>query len=137
MFSQINNENEIINCLNFIESYTIYSNGNIKTIDKNICDFKKLTQNIKNLFLNARVMPAFGVSLHNDTISALQSDSWLEINFCKELNINDLPFNSLLFKLEETYGINLIRKHNNKYDGRCIYLDFLEKVDLNHIISTT
>ena len=134
MYSQINNENEIINCLDFIESYTIYSNGNIKTIDKNNYDFKKLTQNIKNLFLNARVMPAFGVSLHNDTISALQSASWLEINFCKELNINDLPFNSLLFKLEETYGINLIRKHNIKYDGRCIYLDFMEKVDLYFLL---
>jgi hypothetical protein len=33
----------------------------------------------------------------------MQTDTWLEIDFNTEQTINDLPFTSLLFKLEETY----------------------------------
>ncbi len=135
MYNQIANTNEIANCLDFVENYTIHLNGKIKKIDKNNKDFQDLTQNLENLFLNARVMPAFGVSLHDDTLLALETDTWLEINFENEQKINDLPFSSLLIKLEESYGTNLIRKYNNRYDGRCIYLDFMEKVDLTKVIA--
>jgi len=80
-------------------------------------------------------MPALGVSIHEFTTNELQNDNWLEINFESELQIDDLPFTSLLFKLEETGGINLIRKHNNKYDGRCLYLNLEKTTDLISVIS--
>ena len=135
MFNQIVNTNEMVNCLVFVESYTIYSNGKIEHIVKNDKNFKHLTQNLKELFFDARIMPAFGVSLHNDTINAIKTDTWLEINFLSEQKINDLPFTSLLFKVEETYGINLIRKYNNKYEGRCIFFDLINQFDLQVIIN--
>ena len=134
MFSQIDNTNSFTEIMKNIESFNIYKNGTKQKINKNNKNFELITEKLAENFSQARIMPAFGVSLHNDTIQALQNNIWLEINFNTEQTLNDLSFSSLLFKLEETYGINLIRKYNNSYSGRCIYLDFMQQMDLTNII---
>ena len=134
MFSQIDNTNSFTEIMKNIESFNIYKNGTKQKINKNNKNFELITEKLAEIFSQARIMPAFGVSLHNDTIQALQNNIWLEINFNTEQTLNDLPFSSLLFKLEKTYGINLIRKYNNSYSGRCIYLDFMQQMDLTNII---
>ena len=79
-------------------------------------------------------MPAFGVSLHAETLNELKNDNWIKINFNKQIIVNELPFVSLIFKLEKTSGFNLIRFHNEKYEGRCFYLDLCEELDLLELI---
>ena len=79
-------------------------------------------------------MPAFGVSVHNETLNAINSGSWLQVNFEKELSENQLSFTSLIFKLEKTGGINLIRKYKGLYEGRCIFLDFFQEIDLKEML---
>lgn len=130
MFIQNDYSDSMIDCLNYIDSFFIFENGKRKEIKKANVEFDIIYNKIENLFYNSHLMPAFGVSLHNETLNAIKCESWLQINFSKEMIKNDLPFNALIFKLEETSGINLIRLHNKKYDGRCIYLDFNEKTDL-------
>lgn len=134
MFNQIDNSNNIYECLQNVESFNLYLNGKKELVLKSNKQFKIILSNLKELFEQARVMPAFGVSFHDEMLNALQTDTWLEINFSTEQIVNDLNFSSLIFKLEETYGTNLIRKQNNKYDGRCIYLDFIEKVNLKNLL---
>ncbi len=84
-------------------------------------------ENVINEFLticeDARDMPAYGVSLHNETAEAKKQGLWLELAFDSEQVFNEMPFESLLVHIEpQNQGFNLIRKYNGKYDGRCFYL---------------
>lgn len=68
-------------------------------------------------------MPAFGVSLHAQTVAAMQKGIWIEFDFGKKTVIDELPFNKLLINIQKDYtGFNIIR-YNSKigYDGRCFY----------------
>ena len=69
-------------------------------------------------------MPAFSVAEDKNTLDALASGIWLELEFNTTQTYNEMPFDSLLIEVNSEFsGFNLIRKHNGKYDGRCFYLD--------------
>ncbi len=126
--------NDINEIINRAESITIFKGGKQTKIEKNNSQFLKILNNITNCFLDSRIMPAFGVSLHEETLKELKMDSWIKLNFNKTEILNELPFQALLFRLDECYGLNLIRENNKKFEGRCIYLDLDEKTDLLKII---
>ena len=128
------NENSLVDIVEKIESFEVLENGKSSRIFPKDDKFNKLKTNIKNLFVTSRLMPAFSVSLHNETIQELKKDFWFKIHFNQEVEKNGLPFSSLLFKLEEVQGFNLIRSFNKKYDGRCLYLDLDEKTDLKELL---
>ena len=128
------NENNLIDTLKNIDSFEIFENGKQKKILINDKKFNKIKTSLEDLFSNSKLMPAFGVSLHNETLKEMMKGNWLQINFSNEINISGMLFNALLIKLEKTNGVNLIRLYNNKYEGRCIYLDFEEEIDLNDLI---
>ena len=134
MIFEIDNSSTMLDCLNYVDSFYCFNNGLKNEINKNDIEYSKILTRLEQLFNNSMVLPAFGVSLHNETLNEIKKDCWLQINFNKELIKNGLNFNSLLFKLEETSGINLIRLYNNKYDGRCIYLNLEEEINLKDII---
>ena len=130
----IYNDNNIIECLDKVESFSVFVFGEKKTINKNEKEFKAIHLNLLELFSLARLMPAFGVSLHNETLKEMKTGKWLQINFLNQVEIQGLQFSALLFKLEKTNGLNLIRLYNGKYEGRCIFLDFPEEIELQDII---
>ena len=134
MITYNENENTIVDCLIFIESFEIFEDGERKLILTTDKQFNQIYNSVYELFLSSRLMPAFGVSLHDETLNEITKGDWLQINFKKEMNKNGLPFNSLLFKIEEVNGFNLIRLYENKYDGRCLYLDLNEIVNLKHLL---
>lgn len=136
MFCVNDSEFSLEDIVEHIESFEIFDNGEAKKISQEEKDFSMIKLNLKNLFSSSRLMPAFGVSLHNETIKEMQKDIWLKINFNNVLNKNGLPFSSLLFKLENVQGFNLIRFYNNKYDGRCLYLDLDNSTDLKSLITS-
>ena len=69
-------------------------------------------------------MPAFGVSLNDETIQAKQTGVWIELFYETTCLNNEMPFDSLLIQVEpENTGFNVIRKYDDKYDGRCFYID--------------
>ncbi|MBQ9795693.1 MAG: hypothetical protein IJW36_01850 [Clostridia bacterium] len=123
-------------CIQEIESFYVFKNEKkIKISNADRSKFNMILKNINEILHQSRLMPAFGVSLHNETLNALEKDTWLQINFNKEMEKNGLLFNSLVFKLELTSGINLIRLYNGKYEGRCFYLDLIQPIDLNCILN--
>ena len=84
---------------------------------------------------NAHDMPAFGVSIDQETRTAKQNGTWIEFVFDTTQMHNDMPFDSLLIEVNsKSSGFNLIRKHNQKYDGRCFY--FSLKSDMSHLYET-
>ena len=128
------NENSLHNCLKFVENFEIFNAGKGKKIDETDIRFNRIFQNLENVFKNSFLLPAFGVSLHQETLNERENGVWLQINFKKEQTKNGLNFNSLLFKLEKTQGFNLIRLYENRYEGRCLFLDLNFEQDLNSII---
>jgi len=135
MFVSDNIDLELIKLLEHIESMNVYQDGKMEHFRINELKFSTFIGKFVDIFRRARVMPAFGVSLHDDTMNALQYGEWIEINFDQELAINGLPFDSLLFRVEKTTGVNLIRKYQDKYDGRAIYIDFDEEIDFTELFN--
>lgn len=128
------NENSLIDCLQHVENFKLFQNGEIKNVDSSNDLFLTLKKNLKELFFNSRLMPAFGVSLHDETLKELKNGDWLQIDFNEELVKNGLSFTSLLFKLEITSGFNLIRLTGRGYHGRCLFLDYDKEVNLKDLL---
>ena len=120
------------NTLENLESIEIIQNGEIKKLDSQ--EFNKVFNKLQDLFGEARVMPAFGVSIHEETLNAMKEGEWLKLNYNAEMDKDGLLFKSLVFRLEECQGFNLIRLYGERYDGRCIYLDLPNITDLKKLI---
>ena len=117
-------KNSITNYFYEASSMTISHNDKKCLFFKGDDKFELVFNELKATTQNAHDMPAFGVSIHNDTIDAKESSTWIELNFDSPQEFNEMPFESLLFEIKpEDQGFNLIRKVNGKYDGRCFYLN--------------
>lgn len=107
----------------YSNTITIYNNGNLITFEQNSEQYNAIIVGLNDICQDSHEMPAFGVSLHDETISAIQSGLWLELTFNREYSHNDMPFSKLLIEVNPEYsGFNIIRYHNNTYDGRCFYI---------------
>lgn len=127
-------EENLIKYLKDIDSFKVFNNGETKIIRKKDKAFYTLIENLKFVFTIGISAPAFGVSLHDETIQAISKDCWLQINYSNKKFFNGLEFEALLFKLEHTGGFNLIRLNNNLYEGRCLYINLPQEIDLHNII---
>lgn len=124
----------IIDTLKSVTSIDVFINGKVIKYNKDTERFNDIYRKLNEKLSNARVDPAFGVSLHDETIKQIQSGTWLKLNFDKTMEKNGLPFDALLFQLEDGYGINLIREYKGRYEGRCIYLNFFDNIALKDLI---
>lgn len=105
-------------------SITITNSNKEFTFEKNSREFNLILESIFKITKNHHEMPAFAVALDDEIQSSKQMGLWIEINFNKTQTHNELCFDSLLFEINENYtGLNLIRKTNNIYSGRCFYLN--------------
>ena len=125
--------NQLNNLTNyFFESskLTIFQNS-VKTTFVNGDDKYELVLEALNLICkNSHEMPAFSVAEHKNTIDALGSGTWLELEFDTTKTYNEMPFDSLLIEVDSNFsGFNLIRKYNGKYDGRCFYLNLSSNME--------
>ena len=118
----VNFDNQLVNLLDKIESIDIVRSGRKVDIHKTDKMFSKIVDNLVDKLENCRILPALGVSMHEATLDEMKSGLWIQINFDKIQEIDGLPFESLLFKVEKGSGINLIRRYQGRYEGRCIYL---------------
>ena len=86
--------------------------------------FELVLSALENMTAGSRQMPAFGVSLDEETRKAMQDGTWIELVYDDTMEVSGMKFESLLIEVKENYsGINIIRKVNGKYEGRCFYLD--------------
>ncbi len=127
-------ENEIQESLKQVESLVVFENGIQTELKNSQPKFADILEKISQIFASSRIMPAFAVSLHDLTVQDMKTDSWIKLNFSTGQTINELPFDSLLFRLDDCFGFNIIRETDGKFQGRCIYLDLDEKTDLRKIL---
>lgn len=129
-----NSSDNMVDTLKNINYIMVTDNGNKSIFEKNNQEYNKIINNLKNVYSNGFIMPAFGVSLHSETIKQLKNGKWLELVYNESQEKNGLAYESLLIKLESGYGFNIIRKYNNKYEGRCIYISLDTLTNLEDII---
>ena len=114
----------IVSCFDSAISITVITNGNGQTFKNGSEEYIDIMNALNSIAEGRRDMPAFGVSLDNETKEAKKSGMWIELNYDTTIMYNEMPFDALLIEVvEEHSGFNLIRKNNGKYDGRCFYLN--------------
>ena len=108
-------------------SIKLYNDGKVKTFEKGSLEFEKIIQLWQITVNSGYEMPAFGVSIHELTMQSLQSGTHIEFVFDEVNYHNDMPFDSLLLSLQPNqYGYQLIRHYDDKYQGRCLYVNTTE-----------
>ena len=117
-------------CLNDICQINLYQHGKKKEIKLNRTQKAVVKNYFSNILKDAHVLPALGVSLHDETKKEMQSGEWVEILFSSEQAFEGMNFEGLVFKLEETNGLNIIRILNGKYEGRNFYVMLNKEIDL-------
>jgi len=121
-----NMDNNILEILTQCDQIKIYQEDNSYNFYQDSEQFKLLTNEILNLSQASREAPAFGVSLHQETLIAMKSGLWIEFVFEETKAHNEMPFDSLLINIVPEYtGFNIIRNFDGKYEGRCFYVDLV------------
>ena len=114
----------------FSEEYMIeiYKNG--ESVELSQEQFNEFEEIFCESIEGARQMPAYGVSIHDHTIEAMKSGFWIKFTFDNIIVKSGMPFDSLLINVtKHSYGINIIRGLDGKYEGRCYYLDLDKNLD--------
>ena len=102
--------------------FAAYNNG--YQIEMTKQDVEKFDELFCEMMQGSYPMPAYGVSLHNETIKALQKGVWVRFVFEEMQEENGLPFDELLINVEPEFcGFNIIRGQEGVYDGRCFYIN--------------
>ena len=120
----------------FADSYQIdlLINNEKYEYDNNDQEYYKILVLFDEMLTGSRQDPALGVSLDNETRKAIKNGVWLEFNYDITRYNNDLPFDSLLIEVNQNYGgFNIIRKYNNKYEGRCFYINLENNSRMNKL----
>ncbi len=107
------------------EEIAVYKDGSREVYPCGGEKFNGICLRWNAMLANSLVMPAFGVSLNDITLQAMQRGVWVEFCFSDELVINELPFLRLLVEVKPDFsGFNVVRYTADRgYAGRCFYLD--------------
>ncbi len=117
---------QVQDVLPYANQLEIISNGNIVVLSQEQQD--DLMQEIKTLLADSHTVPAFGVVFDDMYQQEIQSGNFVSIKFANVCEINGLPFDQLVFKVEKDWqGFNLMRGENGHFQGRCIYVDLMGK----------
>ena len=112
----------IVKCFNGATLLECYSDGaRIELTQNDLVEFNSL---FSQALEGAREMPAYCVSLHEESVKALEEGIWARFVFSNLQVHNDMTFNDLFVKIErDTQGVNIIRGNFGFLEGRCFYLD--------------
>lgn len=87
-------------------------------------DMQNLNNVLSQMLQGSHQMPALGVSIHTETIMAINKGVWLRLQYNGTQQVEDMPFDELLIEINpELSGFNIIRGNKGIYDGRCYYID--------------
>jgi len=111
----------------YCDNIIIRNDSKVTSVPKDNEEFQNIIDNFLSLINCSHEMPAFSVSLDNETREATQDGLWVEFQLSHTVKHNDMPFDAILIEVNADFGgFNLIRKHNNKYEGRCFYIDLID-----------
>ena len=115
----VNMDNNIQKCLTSSQQALVIIDGKHSSIE----NMNELNIELDKMLLNSRLMPAFGVSIHTETLNAINSGVWLKLQYNGTQIINEMPFDELIIEVNPEFtGFNIIRGNKGIYEGRCYYV---------------
>ena len=106
----------------------VLNGGEEKVFGRESAVFAEIADAIGEMLSEARQMPAFGVSIDKLTREEMKKGLWVEFDYEKTMDCWNMPFDSLLIAIKAEYrGLNVVRKTEGKYQGRCFYVDLGDK----------
>lgn len=111
----------------------VYHEGEATTYARGSAAFAQIMAALAEMSVGAHDMPAYGVSLDQETRQARTTGLWVELVFAEEQYFDGYNFESLLIAVKPAdSGFNLIRKVAGKYEGRCLYLSLSGNMQVLH-----
>lgn len=120
---------EISDAFEYAEKIVVYNSNEKAQFTAQQTEYSEILNCWNKMIDGAHPMPAYGVSLNRQTEDAKKSGLWLEFIFGECMECYGMPFEKLLISVEKNFsGFNLIRYTKEYgYDGRCFYLDLVNK----------
>lgn len=120
---------ELDEAFDYADKITVYNDGEKVTFLPYDNSFKEIKVEWRAMLDGAYTMPAFGVSLNNETKEEIKRGLWVEFEFKEVMTYSEMPFEKLLIKVEKNYsGFNLVRYNTDRgYEGRCFYYNLVDK----------
>lgn len=113
----------LTDCFEVASKMIVSFDGNEFEIEKGNDKFEKVISSLLKTTKDSHEMPAYSVSLDEETRKERKNGIWIEFVFDSNCRHEGMDFESLLIKVQkEDYAINLIRKYDGKYEGRCFHL---------------
>ncbi len=103
-------------------------------------DVNEINKLLNQMLNNSINMPAFGVSIHTETLKAIKAGVWLKFSYETQQSVDGMTFDELLIEIKpEFQGFNIIRGNKGIYEGRCFYINLVDKdmKDLYNFINLT
>ena len=114
-----------------VQQYLVDSNQAYVIIDNKynkVNNLDELNNVINDMLQGSHTMPAFGVSIHTETLNAIKKGVWLKLQYNGTQNVDDMYFDELLIEINPEFsGFNIIRGNKGIYEGRCFYIDLEDK----------
>ena len=122
-------EIELEKITDYAKEVNVYNNGKTAIYPVGSAKFNEICAQWNAMLDGAHIMPAFGVSLHRETVKQMQKGVWAEFGFDKQYSSNGMPYEKLLIAVNpEWSGFNIVRYTAERgYDGRCFYYDLVSK----------
>ncbi len=112
-------------------SIKLYKEGKCNEYPKGSIKYQTIVDKFLEMMSGHNKMPAFGVSLHEETLKAMKKGIWVEFIFSGKNIIEELPFESLLMEVDfHSSGFNTIRKNDNLYNGRCVFTSLIRTMKI-------
>jgi len=127
---------EIVNVINSTNSIDVVIDDNINTFEKEDDKYNEIIDQLNDMLEGSHEMPAFGVSLDNETKQAKKKGVWIELKYSATYTHNEMPFDTLLIEVQKDWtGFNIYRGNKGKYEGRCFYIDLVNN-SMNNLYDT-
>ena len=102
----------------------VIADGREHCFEKDDVAFQAIIKAWDEMTATAIRMPAFGVSIDELTRREMKQGLWTEFRYKKETSCAGMAFDRLLVCVKEEFrGFNVVRHVQEKYQGRCFYVD--------------
>ena len=102
----------------------VIADGREHCFEKGDAAFRAIIKAWDEMTATAIRMPAFGVSIDELTRREMKQGLWTEFRYEKETSCAGMAFDRLLVCVKEEFrGFNVVRHVQEKYQGRCFYVD--------------
>lgn len=106
----------------------VFREGQVVRCAQGGVDYAQIMAVWQNTLTGCRQMPAFGVSLNDMTVKAMQKGVWIEFRYGDVCECQGMGFERLAINVVSSFkGFNIVRYCDGVYEGRCYYLDLDDK----------